>query len=148
MHRQTVPFKDVEPAMMQRRLLSARIGRLATVTPSGLPHLVPVCFAFDGTQIVTALDRKPKTTTTLRRFDNVRANPVASMLVDHYDEDWSQLWWVRVDGPARVLDEGPELDRGLAALREKFRGQYGLQPPSGPAIVLRAERWVGWSAAG
>ena len=134
--------------MMRRRVAASRVGRLATVSADGRPHLVPVCFVIDDDHVVTALDNKPKTTAALRRFDNVRANPAVTLLFDQYDEDWSQLWWVRVDGRARVLDSGPELDEALEALREKYRGQYGLQPPSAPAISIRIDRWVGWSAAG
>jgi len=131
---------------MQRRATHAPVGRLATVTPAGTPHVVPVCFVLVGSRIFTATDGKPKTTRALQRFDNVRANPSASLLVDHWDDDWSQLWWVRADGPAHVVEEGPELDDGIEALREKYRGHYGIAPPTGPGIVLDATHWVGWAA--
>jgi PPOX class probable F420-dependent enzyme len=134
--------------MMQRRVAAARVGRLATVTPAGQPHVVPICFVVEGSRIVTALDKKPKSTNALHRFDNVRHNPAVSVLFDQYDEDWSQLWWVRVDGTAQVVERGAELDDALTALQEKYRGQYGLEPPSAPAIVIATTRWVGWSASG
>lgn len=124
------------------------MARLATITAAGEPHIVPVCFAVDGDHILTAVDAKPKTTAALRRFDNVRAHGRASLLVDHWAEDWSTLWWVRIDGAARVLDDGPALDTALAALEHKYRDQYGLHPPKGPAILLQAEHWRGWSASG
>lgn len=127
--------------------MHARVARLATIGADRRPHIVPVCFAFADGQVCTAVDRKPKTTSALRRFANVRAGGTASLLVDHYDEDWSQLWWVRVDCAARVVDHGADLERVIDALREKYRGQYGHSPPSGPAIVLYPEHWVGWSAA-
>ena len=134
--------------MMRRRVGAARVGRLATLTRSGTPHLVPICFVLEGSRIVTALDSKPKSTRALQRFDNVRHNPAVSILVDHYDEDWSQLWWIRVDGTARVIDDGPSLDEAITALREKYRGQYGLHTPSAPAIEVSVDRWVGWAAGG
>ena len=133
--------------MMRRRVAQARVGRLATIAAGGQPHLVPVCFATTGDQLVTAVDNKPKTTTLLKRFDNVRANPAVSLLVDHFEDDWSLLWWVRVDGQARVVEESAELDTMLAPLLEKYRSHYGLRPPKGPAIVVDLLRWVGRSAS-
>ncbi len=134
--------------MMRRRVAQARVGRLATIGRANQPHIVPVCFALEGDQIVTSVDQKPKTTTWLRRLDNVRLNPAVSILVDHFEEDWHRLWWVRLDGRGRVLEAGAELEGLLGGLRDKYRGQYGLHPPNGPAIVVDIERWVGWSASG
>jgi PPOX class probable F420-dependent enzyme len=136
----------MEVPSMRRRFGQARVARLATVGPGGQPHLVPVCFSLDGDRIVTAVDRKPKSTTALRRLDNVRAHPAVSLLVDQYDEDWTQLWWIRADGDGRVLEAGPELDLLLEPLHEKYRDKYGLHPPEGPAIVVDVHHWVGWSA--
>ena len=133
--------------MMRRRVAQARVGRLATIGAEKQPHLVPVCFATTGDRLITAVDKKPKTTTALKRLDNVRANPAVSLLVDHFEDDWSRLWWVRVDGQARVLEESDELDALLAPLHEKYRGHYGLRPPRGAAIVVDLQRWVGWSAS-
>jgi PPOX class probable F420-dependent enzyme len=132
---------------MRRRVEHARVGRLATLSPGGTPHIVPVCFAFAGDTIGIAVDHKPKATTTLRRVENVRERGVASLLVDEYDEDWSHLWWVRVDAAARVVDEGSEAAAVIDALEAKYRGQYGLRPPSTPVVVLDPTRWVGWSAS-
>ncbi len=116
------------------------MGRLATVTADGEPHLVPVCFALAGGRIVTAVDAKPKATRALRRLDNVRATGRASLLVDHYEEDWARLWWVRVDGPAAVVE--PDGD-AMAALAAKYE-QYRAQAPAGPVIALQPERWRSW----
>jgi len=133
--------------MMRRRVNQAHVGRLATIGVDGRPHLVPVCFATTGDVLVTAVDKKPKSTTALKRLDNARANPAVSLLVDHFEEDWTRLWWVRVDGQARVLEESAELDALLEPLHAKYRGHYGLRPPRGPAIVVDLQRWVGWSAS-
>jgi len=131
------------PAIAEQRLASARVGRLATVTPAGRPHVVPVCFALAAGRIVTAVDAKPKATARLARLDNVRATGRASLLVDHYDEDWSQLWWVRVDGPAEVI----ESDEAIDALAAKYE-QYRTARPTGPVIAIAPERWRSWVPSG
>jgi PPOX class probable F420-dependent enzyme len=116
----------------------------------GQPHIVPVCFALEGERVITVVDHKPKTTTALRRVSNIEANPAVSLMIDQYDEDWDQLWWIRLDGHARVvplgIPEGSEYEAVLAPIFEKYRGQYGLNPLPGPAIVIDIDRWVGWSA--
>jgi PPOX class probable F420-dependent enzyme len=127
------------PGIAEERLAAARVGRLATVTGGGHPHVVPVCFALAGGRIYTAVDAKPKSTRALRRLDNVRATGRASLLVDHYEEDWSRLWWVRVDGPAEVVDASAALD----ALAAKY-AQYREAPPEGTAIAITPERWRSW----
>jgi PPOX class probable F420-dependent enzyme len=134
----------VDAATMLARVAAARVGRLATVTAEGRPHVVPCCFAVDGGRVVTAVDAKPKSTTALRRLDNVRANPSVALLVDHYDDaDWSQLWWVRVDGTARVVDGVAEREAALAALAAKYP-QYRETPPPGPVVVVEPTAWRSW----
>jgi PPOX class probable F420-dependent enzyme len=131
---------------MRSRVAGADCGHLATVTPDGRPHVVVCCFALDGGTLVTAVDHKPKSTTALQRLTNVRARPHASLLVDHYDEDWSALWWVRVDGPARVAEAGAGDDtraRAVELLAAKYP-QYRARPPEGPVIVVEVERWRAW----
>lgn len=130
---------------MRRLLGSAAVGRLATVGADGAPHLVPVCFVLVRETIYTAVDRKPKTTTSLRRLDNLRGDPRVSLLVDHYENDWTKLWWVRMDGRAEVLEEGAERNRAIDHLRAKY-DQYRANPPDGPAIAIAVERWRGWAA--
>ena len=126
-------------AIAEERVALARVGRLATVTPAGRPHVVPVWFALEGGGIVTAVDAKPKATTALARLENVRATGRARLLVDHYAEDWSQLWWVRVDGAAEVLQS----DRAIDALAAKYE-QYREARPAGPVIAIEPERWRSW----
>jgi PPOX class probable F420-dependent enzyme len=128
------------PATAEQRLAQARVGRLATVTADGRPHVVPVCFALAGGRIYTAVDTKPKSTRALQRLENVRATGRASLLVDHYEEDWSQLWWVRVDGAAEVINSG---DVALDALAAKYE-QYRAARPPGPVIAITPERWRSW----
>jgi len=128
---------------MRARVASARVGRLATVTTSGRPHVVPCCFALDGDVVVSAVDAKPKSTLALRRLDNLRAHPAASLLVDHYAEDWATLWWVRLDGTGRVVEDGAERDAALALLAAKYE-QYRRDPPPGPVVALEVTAWRAW----
>ena len=129
------------------RLLGARVAHLATADADGRPHMVPIVFALLNGQIVTAVDHKPKRTARLKRLENIRANPAVSVLADHYDDDWTSLWWVRVDGPARIAHEGSEFNEAIAALAAKY-AQYQDRPPTGPAIAIDIEKITGWSSRG
>jgi PPOX class probable F420-dependent enzyme len=134
----------------RQRFITATVARLATVGSTGHPHLVPITFALlDDATLVTAVDHKPKRTTALRRLDNIAANPWVTVLVDHYEDDWEQLWWARADGRARVLEPGQEPSVRAAALRALSGRypQYIEQPPQGALIVIDVERFSGWSAA-
>ena len=137
------------------------IARLATVGASGKPHLVPVTFAVieAGTPgapaevtdavvelVVFAIDHKPKSTTALRRLDNIAANPRVAFLADYYDDDWSKLWWVRVDARAGILD-GADRARAIAALRAKYQ-QYERVAPHGVVVGAAVSNWSGWRFAG
>ena len=132
----------MELSEARARFAAARVARLATVSADGMPHLVPVTFAVDGDTVVIAVDHKPKRTTDLKRLRNIAAQPRVSLLADHYDEDWDQLWWVRADGRARVADTGP-----VDLLVAKYP-QYTGRPPAGPVIVVEIELWRGWAASG
>jgi len=130
---------------MRRRVGAARVGRLATVTADRAPHLVPVCFEFCGDDIVSVVDAKPKSTTALQRLANVRANPTVTLLVDYYDDrDWSQLWWVRVDGRARVIEGGDAYRRAVDVLIAKYE-QYRADPPRGAVLAITPTTWRAWS---
>jgi PPOX class probable F420-dependent enzyme len=135
----------MDEARCRALLSAARVGRLATVRPGGRPHVVACCFAVEGERLWTAVDAKPKATTRLQRLANVQANPWASLLVDHYSEAWDELWWVRVDGRAAVLEDGDERDAAIAALVARYE-QYAAAPPAGPVIAIATERLSGWSA--
>ena len=128
-----------------RRLHHARSATLGTVDAGGRPHLVPIVFAYDEGRLYTAVDRKPKSTFRLKRLRNIKSNPNVSVLVDHYDDDWTALWWVRIDGTARVIGSGPVLRKGLALLTGKYE-TYTTQPPPGPVIEVRIENVRAWSA--
>jgi PPOX class probable F420-dependent enzyme len=125
---------------------SARVARLATVNADGAPHLVPITFALEGDAVVTAVDRKPKRTTRLRRLANIEANPRVSVLADHYEDDWSKLWWVRGDGVARVVEPGEAAHTRVVRLLEERYAQYRGWAPDGRVIEIRISRWSGWRA--
>jgi PPOX class probable F420-dependent enzyme len=124
----------------------APVARLGTLNPSGAIDLVPVTFAFvDDTTIVTAVDHKPKRTTRLQRLENIRVHPQVTVLVDHYEDEWSNLWWVRLRGVA-VAHERPG-NALLEPLLAKYP-QYTETRPAGPAIVISVTDVMGWSARG
>lgn len=127
------------------RFARARVARLATVAPDGSPHLVPVVFTLSDDVIYTAVDAKPKTTTRLRRLRNIELNARVSVLVDQYDDDWSQLWWVRADGTATVHHDGAAMTTGYEALRAKYP-QYQTVALTGPVITIAVEHWTSWRA--
>jgi len=130
----------------RERFEKSRVGRLATTTSAGHPHLVPVVFALVGNNVWTAVDAKPKSTRSLRRLANIQSNPRVSMLVDHYEDDWSALWWIRVDGDATVVSVDSEDGRlALSALAAKYP-QYAAQAPPGPLIRIAVGKWTSWSA--
>jgi len=137
----------MEAVAARRRFAQARVARLATITPDGRPHLVPIVFAVHGDTVYSAVDAKPKRTGALARLANVAAHPQASVLADHYEEDWSALWWVRGDGRARVLELGRPGDRREAAdAIARLRERYPQQEVTGAVLALDVERWSGWTA--
>jgi PPOX class probable F420-dependent enzyme len=133
----------VDAQTARERVAGAPVGHLATVTAEGRPHLVPCCFVLAGDWIYSAVDAKPKSTASLRRLANITVTPAVALLVDHYDEDWSDLWWVRVDGTAQVFESGARRHDAIAALAGKYR-QYRETPPPGPVIAVEVTGWRWW----
>jgi PPOX class probable F420-dependent enzyme len=127
----------------EARFAQSPVARLATVGADGRPHLVPVVFAVHEQVIYTAVDAKPKTTQRLRRLTNIERNPQVSLLVDHYDQDWTQLWWVRADGEAAIHREGETMQAGRELLHAKY-AQYQSVSLNGPVIAVNVRRWRSW----
>jgi PPOX class probable F420-dependent enzyme len=129
--------------LARQRVISAPVGRLGTVSGEGRPHLVPCCFVLSGETVYTAVDDKPKSTRALRRIDNMITHPLVCLLVDHYEEDWSALWWVRLDGVGRVVDSGDEVAEAKTALAAKYL-QYRRLAIPGPVLALDVQTWRSW----
>jgi PPOX class probable F420-dependent enzyme len=121
---------------------AARVARLATVDPQGRPHVVPICFVLEGDTLYTAVDEKPKRTRELQRLRNIEANPQVEVVIDHWDEDWSRLWWVRLRGTARIVEDR----RAVELLAAKYP-QYRERPPAGPVIAVDVERRSEWTSS-
>lgn len=136
----------LSPDDARRLLAEVPVLRLATVGEDGRPHLVPVTFAVHRGSVYTAVDHKPKSTRDLRRLADVRANPRVALLADHYEDDWSRLWWVRVDGRAAVVDDPARMAGPIGLLATRY-AQYRDRPPEGPVIAIAIDSWTGWTAS-
>lgn len=123
-----------------------RAGRLATVTPAGAPHLVPVCFAFTGGRFAIAIDEKPKRSVRLARLANIAHEPRVCLLVDRYDDDWERLAWLRVDGLATELERGDAWPAALTGLRARYPQYRGMALESRPLIAIEPLGVAGWRA--
>jgi len=137
----------VGPAQARERFAGAEVARLASVGADGRPHIVPVVFALGGgtgETVYSVVDEKPKRSVRLKRLENLRARPAAALLADHYEADWTRLWWVRADGTARVLEPSEEEAARAVAL---LAARYPRQRAAGAVIAVDVERWSGWSAA-
>lgn len=128
------------------RFLAAPIARLATVAGDGAPRVVPVVFALVDDALVHVVDHKPKSSPDLARLHDIAAEPRVAVLVDAYDDDWSQLWWARADAIAEVVTAGPAWRAAIAALQQRYP-QYRAVPPTGPVVRAVVRRWSGWAAS-
>jgi PPOX class probable F420-dependent enzyme len=139
-------WSAVKDEEIWRRVASESVAHMASSDSDGKPHIVPITFVIEGKVLYFAVDAKPKRTTDLKRLRNIAANPAVSILIDHYDDDWDKLWWVRLDGDARILDEPGEIARALDLLATRYR-QYRISRPDGPVVAVAIARASGWSAA-
>ena len=121
---------------------ASRVAHLATAGRDGRPHVVPICFALDGETLYTAVDEKPKRTRQLKRLENIEANPHVEVLIDHYEDDWSRLWWVRLRGTARIVED----PRAVDLLVAKYP-QYAERRPEGPVIAIDVEERSEWTSS-
>jgi PPOX class probable F420-dependent enzyme len=133
------------PDEARRRLAAARIARLATVRADGRPHIVPIVYAFDGETVRTIADPKPKRGLDLLRHRNIAANPAVSLLVDEYEKSWQSIWWVRADGEARVVEDGPERDETIHQLRDRYPQYAEWTEPFGAATIIRVTKITSWT---
>ena len=132
--------------MVRERVEAARIARLGTIDADGRAHLVPIVFVLEGDTLYTAVDAKPKRSRRLRRIENARERPDVTVLVDHYDENWRELWWVRLRGRARVLERGEEAEHALTLLAAKY-DQYAHERPGMPVLAIDVAEFRAWAAS-
>ncbi|MGH6917809.1 MAG: TIGR03668 family PPOX class F420-dependent oxidoreductase [Geminicoccaceae bacterium] len=130
----------------QRAFLAAqRVARLATADAAGRPHVVPICYALIRDKVYFTIDEKPKKKPrALKRLANLRANPQAALVVDRYDEDWSRLGWVMVQGAAEIIESGPEHDEAQAALRARYPQLAAMRIKGLPVVAVRIEHVASW----
>jgi PPOX class probable F420-dependent enzyme len=137
---------ELKEDQARARFVGVPVVRLATADNVGQPHIVVTTFAVAENMIFSAVDGKPKWTRELKRLRNIRVNPRVSVLADHYEDDWIQLWWARADGTAAVLETENDITEPIRLLSEKY-GQYRQQRPEGPVIAVAVDRWIGWAYA-
>jgi PPOX class probable F420-dependent enzyme len=134
-------------ARLQEKLKAARVARLATLDPRRSPHLVPICFTYDGSFFYSAIDRKPKRVapSRLARLKNIKRTPRVALLVDHYREDWKTLWCILVRGNAKLVSDPAERRRALRRLRTKYP-QYrsGMLAEDAPVLRITPLRVTTW----
>jgi PPOX class probable F420-dependent enzyme len=134
---------------VQKILKKARVARLATLDGKNRPHIVPICFVYDGKLFYTAIDRKPKRVKRerLARLRNIRAVPRIALLIDEYDENWTQLWYILIRGKAKLMPKSAheEHARAIRKLRAKYQ-QYaeGMLADDAPIIRITPERATVW----
>ena len=147
-----VPLKNKAPqpgpASGLVRVNRFRVARLATADAAGKPLVVPVCFVCSKGNIYSVVDEKPKRVPAarLRRLRNIEANPRVSLLVDHYEEDWSRLFYILVEGTAKLLPEGKEQRAALGLLRRKYAQYREMKLASKPVIKISPSRLISWKA--
>ena len=128
----------------RERLESVPVVHLATADETGCPHVVVATFAVDGERVYTAVDAKPKSSRDLKRLHNIRENPRVAVLADHYEDDWTRIWWVRGDATATIIEDPDGMALPIALLQERYH-QYRDDPPAGPVIAMTVEHWTGWA---
>lgn len=130
------------------RLAAAPVARLATLRRDGTPRLIPMTFAVVDGLVCSAIDKvKPKADTRLARLRDIDRDPRVGLVADHYEDDWTQLWWVRLDATAAEHTAGDLRERALDALQEKYP-PYRRERPDGPVLVFTPTAWSGWTARG
>ena len=131
---------EVERAFLE----GERVARLATADAGGKPHVIPICFVAEGDTVYFTIDEKPKTGMPLKRLANMQANPQVALVVDHYEEDWSRLGWLMLQGRAEILESGDEHDRAQTSLKGRYRQLGAMRIESLPVVAIRIERATSW----
>jgi PPOX class probable F420-dependent enzyme len=135
-------------ARASRLIRAARVAHLATADKSGQPHVIPICFVFDGTNFYSPIDEKPKRAAPrkLKRLRNIRENSQVSLVIDHYDENWSKLAYVLIFGKARILSSGQKHQEANHLLRRQYRQYRRMALEQRPMIAITPTKIVTWGA--
>ena len=139
--------REISPAV-ERFILSHAVARLATADKNGQPHVIPFCYAFDGGHFYFVVDEKPKRQTgkPLKRIRNMLENPQVSLVIDDYNDDWTQLAYVLVTGSAQLVEDESEYDAALTLLRGRYP-QYRVMPLSFPhntMVRIEPQKVLAW----
>ena len=136
------------PPHASRLIRSARVAHLASADRKQQPHVIPICFVYDGKNFYSPIDEKPKRTapSKLKRLLNIRENPQVSLVIDRYDENWRKLSYLLVSGQARVLLRGVKHRKAVALLRRKYPQYRAMAIDERPLIVIRPKRMTSWRA--
>ena len=150
--RKSQPAKPCQTGMRlspqaARLVYAARVAHLATVDSSGNPHVIPICFAFDGRYFYSPIDRKPKRTTKLKRLANIAENRAVALMIDHYEEDWRQLAYCLIRGKTRILLSGKKYHSGIKLLRRKYKQYRSMALDGRPMICIKPNGFSFWCGA-
>ncbi|HEX2930942.1 MAG TPA: TIGR03668 family PPOX class F420-dependent oxidoreductase [Candidatus Binatia bacterium] len=134
------------PKKLLAFIRSARIAHLATADRNGQPHVIPICFVFDGKYFYSPIDEKPKRVAAakLKRLKNIAENPNVALIIDHYEEDWRKLAYVLISGKAHVLLRGANHRKAVRLLRRKYPQYRSMAIDQRPLIVIRPKRATSW----
>jgi PPOX class probable F420-dependent enzyme len=142
------PIEQLSHPAVRDFLVAERVARLATADKSGMPHVIPVCFWFDGARLYFVIDEKPKRArgTGLKRMRNIAENPYIALVADHYEDDWTQLAYVMIRGEARIVDDNEEYMLVLRNLRDKYLPYRTMQlsPDRNPIVRITPGRVNIW----
>ena len=130
----------------KRAINAKRVAHLASADPQAVPHLIPICFHYDGHRFYSVLDQKPKRTavTNLKRVRNILSNPNVALVIDHWQEDWQGLWYVLINATADLLYEGPEHQQAIVSLREKYPQYRTMDLDTNPIIRITPTNIIRW----
>ena len=136
----------LENPQIESFVTSHRVARLATADGSGAPHVIPICYAFDGSTLYSALDLKPKRVAgqRLKRVRNIIENPRVAVVIDDYSEDWSRLAYVLIRGDAEILENGEERDRAESMLRSKYPQYKEMLPEGCDILKITPAKVISW----
>jgi PPOX class probable F420-dependent enzyme len=127
---------------------TARVAHLATADAKGQPHVIPICFVFDGKYFYSPIDEKPKRVAPrkLKRITNIRENPNVSLVIDRYEEDWRKLAYILVFGKAQIVLSGKKYLEAIRVLRKKYPQYQTMAIDDRPMIVIKPKKVMGWGA--